>query len=155
MSCESWAGNADTPVRCRLPSCGHTVHLPAPVESSFACPTCGEERPKQSGPATRDYVPTANLTWKGATCQDTCSLHDTKQYEVRYYAFHALLSSMATTFDKSLLDVRTVEGATLRLARACFLSPMTNVWGPIVYLYSRDVCINMPLVRHKMGQVVC
>lgn len=69
MSFESWAGSAEAPVQCRLPTCGHTIKLSAPVDSTFECPTCGDERPEQSGLATRDYVPTADLTWQGATCR--------------------------------------------------------------------------------------
>lgn len=69
MSFESWAGSADAPVKCRLPSCGHTIDLVAPADASFECPICVEERPEQSGLAIRDYVPTPDLTWQGATCK--------------------------------------------------------------------------------------
>lgn len=87
---EVWASGAETPVRCRLPTCGHVAYLPAAKFSIFECPTCGDALPEQSGVASRDYVPKADLTWQGATCQKQGAFTQSCFNAVRLGAVYAL-----------------------------------------------------------------
>lgn len=109
MSFESWGGHAESPVRCRLPSCGHVVCISGPSVSGFACPTCGAVQPSQSGLASRDYVPTANLTWQGATCKRINVLDHACLDLVRHDAFYVLLCTMVPKCQPSRTDIEHTQ----------------------------------------------
>lgn len=78
---EWWASSGTTPYR--LPCCGQTVNLDD-VEAAKTCSACAAVLPLQLGPACRDYVPAADLTWPGAARIKLRQIQPQRKYVVRY-----------------------------------------------------------------------
>lgn len=96
MALEWWGEHKAAP--CRLPSCGHIVHLSDIKSSKLSCSVCGDGSPVQRDPS-RDYVPSASLTLAmGAAHQDPSPALHRSGYGASIVFCHA--SSMHLLFCK-------------------------------------------------------